>query len=312
MSMRDDYATSAGTGVEDTLQRDATTLLAGCYEQMALIRAVEERLLHLAGEGAIRGTVHTCVGQEATAVGVVRALDPARDRVCSNHRGHGHYLAFTGDVDGLIAEILGHSSGVCGGVGGSQHVQCGGFYANGILGGMTPVAAGMALAAKAGKTGGISVMFLGDGSFGEGIVYETMNIASLWALPMLFAVEHNQYAQSTPTTLEHAGALARRGEPFGIPIDEVDGNDVLAVHAAASRAVSYIRSGEGPRVIFMHTYRLGPHSKGDDSRDPAEIELHRQHEPLVMARRHLDGKWCDDVERAARDRVSQTVALLRP
>ncbi|HLI10681.1 MAG TPA: thiamine pyrophosphate-dependent dehydrogenase E1 component subunit alpha [Alphaproteobacteria bacterium] len=284
--------------------------LEGLYRRMALIRAVEETLLRLFAEGKLRGTVHTCLGQEAIAVGVVSALDPARDTICSNHRGHGHYLAYCGDVEGLIAEIMGKPAGICGGIGGSQHLHRGNFYANGILGGMSPVATGIALAERLKGSGAVSVVFHGDGALGEGAIYESFNIAALWKLPVLWAIEQNRYAQSTPFEREHAGELARRAEPFGITILEVDGNDVLAVHDAASRAVHAMRAGAGPHLLFCHTYRLGPHSKGDDLRDPAEIARHRRSEPLARLRARLDGDWCEAAEREIAAEVAAVAARL--
>ena len=144
--------------------------LADFYQKMVLINTVESTLLNLFAEGLLRGTVHTCLGQEAIPTGVSAALEPKRDIVCSNHRGHGHFLAFGGAAKPLIAEIMGDPSGICGGIGGSQHIQFGNFYSNGILGGMSPVAAGMALAEKRKGSGAVVVQFLGDGALAEGIV----------------------------------------------------------------------------------------------------------------------------------------------
>lgn len=172
--------------------------LADLYEQMLRIRRFEELLLQLFSQGRLRGTVHTCLGQEAIAVGLVGALDPTRDTVSSNHRGHGHFLAFQPDLRGLLAEILGRAAGVCQGLGGSQHLHVPNFYSNGILGGMAPVTAGMALAQKLDGRHGVSVVFSGDGAMAEGVVYEALNMAALWRLPLLLAVEHNGMAQSTP------------------------------------------------------------------------------------------------------------------
>lgn len=297
--------TAAGIPVVDE------ALLERFFERMALIRAVEESLLDLFDTGAIRGTVHTCVGQEAIAVGVIEALDRERDVVCSNHRGHGHFLAFTDDAAGLIGEILGLDSGVCAGLGGSQHLHARGFYSNGILGGMAPVATGMALAGKLSGSGAVVCLFLGDGAFGEGAVYEAMNIASLWSLPLLLCVEHNQYAQSTPSTLEHAGVLAARAEPFGIPVHTVDGNDVAAVYELASEVVPRLRRGGGPELLFCETYRLAPHSKGDDLRPPDELAEHWTHEPLARLRDRLPEGRCDEIRARAQRHVSGLVEAAR-
>lgn len=291
----------------------ATTAVAAelrtLFAKMVEIRAVETALLDLFAAGKLRGTVHTCLGQEAIAAGIVGALNLARDAVCSNHRGHGHYLAYCGDVHGLVAEIMGRSDGVCGGIGGSQHLHRGNFYSNGILGGMAPVAAGIALAEKQKGSGAVTVVFHGDGAMAEGAIAETMNLASLWELPLLIAVEANRYAQSTPITREIAGDLVERGRACGIPSSQVDGNDVMAVHGAARRFVHEIRSGDGPRLLVCDTYRLGPHSKGDDDRDPTEIEAARRLCPIERARPRI-GHDAKEIEAATKSAVARVLAGL--
>jgi TPP-dependent pyruvate/acetoin dehydrogenase alpha subunit len=286
-------------------------LLADFYQKMVLINTVESTLLNLFAEGLLRGTVHTCLGQEAIPTGVCAALEPKRDIVCSNHRGHGHFLAFGGEAKPLIAEIMGDASGICGGVGGSQHIQSGNFYSNGILGGMSPVATGMAFAEKRKGSGAAVVQFLGDGALAEGIVSEAFNMAALWSLPILFVVESNGFAQSTPTALEHAGRLSQRGAPYGIPIVELDGNDVLGVHQAAVTAVRETQAGGGPHILFMNTYRLGPHSKGDDPRDPQEIARHAEVAPIRRARAGLDAEWCEVVDKKIAAEVASIVQDIR-
>lgn len=280
------------------------------FAQMLLIRTCELKLLELFAQGKVRGTVHICLGQEGCAVGVVSALDRALDVVCSNHRGHGHYLAYSGDVRGLIAEVMGLSQGVCGGVGGSQHLHRGSFYSNGILGGMPPVAVGMAAAEKFRKTGAVVTVFLGDGAMAEGSIYEALNLAALLQLPILFAVEHNKYAQSTPSSAQHAGKLESRAPAFGVPVTEVDGNDVLAVYTSAKRLVEGIRSGLGPAMLFMRTYRLGPHSKGDDLRDRLEIEDMQLNEPIRRLRRELSFDECSKLENQFSLSVNELVVEL--
>jgi TPP-dependent pyruvate/acetoin dehydrogenase alpha subunit len=290
-----------------------TDVLRRCREfcrGMSLIRNVETTLLGLFSKGLLNGTVHTCIGQEACAVGVISALDRRRDLVFSNHRGHGHFLAFTGDARGLIAEIMGKASGVCGGVGGSQHLQLGNFYTNGILGSGVPVAVGMALAEKTKNSGAVVVCCMGDGTFGEGVVYEAMNIAALWRLPILFVVENNGYAQSTPSHVQHAGDLQRRAEPFGIPVVAEDGMDVVKVFAAAESMVGAIRRNCRPQLLFLSTYRFAPHSKGDDTRDKAEIEQHRQRDPLRLIGEYLDSVTLQQIEEQARAEVETIVTQL--
>jgi len=296
-----------------TSSKDGSTsrLSADLFRQMLTIRMTEETLLDLFSRGELRGTIHTCVGQEACAAGVAGALEPARDVVCSNHRGHGHYLAFTGDVEGLLAEVMGKREGVCGGIGGSQHLHRKNFYSNGILAGMVPVAAGMALAEKNLGTGAVVAVFLGDGAFGEGVVYETLNLAALWKLPLLFAVESNGYAQSTPTHLEHAGVLSTRCASAEIPLADVDGNDAIGVRAAAREAVAAIRAGGGPRLLFLRTYRLGPHSKGDDPRDPAEIEAHRKNDPLLVMEKSLAPEQVDRIKKESGEKIAEILGRIR-
>lgn len=280
------------------------------YETMALIRAVETSLLDLFSKGKLRGTVHTGIGQEAIAAGVVAALDLDRDVLCSNHRGHGHYLAYCGDARGLIAEIMGRADGVCKGVGGSQHLHKKNFYSNGILGGMAPVSVGMAMAEKTRKSGAIVVQFAGDGALAEGAFYEAFNMAALWKLPYMLVVEDNGYAQSTPKALEQAGRLADRAKPFGIRVIEADGNDAEAVHEAAETLAEHIRSGQGPGVLYCTTYRLAPHSKGDDIRDKAEIADAWTREPLVNARAKLAPDFCDAVDAAVATHVRDIIEAL--
>lgn len=284
--------------------------LRAMYETMALIRAVETSLLDLFSKGKLRGTVHTGIGQEAIAAGVVAALDPDRDVICSNHRGHGHYLAYCGDAEGLIAEIMGRPDGVCKGVGGSQHLHRRNFYSNGILGGMAPVSVGMAMAEKTKASGAIVVQFAGDGALAEGAFHEAMNLAALWKLPYLLVVEDNGYAQSTPKALEQAGHLADRPKAFGIPVVEVDGNDAEAVHEAALALAERMRQGGGPGVLYCTTYRLAPHSKGDDIRDKAEIAAAWTREPIARARAKLTPDVCDAVDAAVARYVQDIIEAL--
>jgi len=180
------------------------------YRRMRFIRRFEERLLGMFEEGLLNGTTHACIGQEADCVGVIEHLRPG-DHIFSNHRCHGHYLAWTGDAFGLLGEIMGKPAGVCGGIGGSQHLCAPGFKSNGILGGTVPAAAGIALAMKLAGNDGISVSFIGDGTFGEGVLYETLNISALWGLPLLVVVENNGYAQSTPLAVNFAGDFVSVG-----------------------------------------------------------------------------------------------------
>lgn len=259
--------------------------------QMLRIRHFELRALEEFTKGKLFGTTHTCIGQEADAVGVIGALRRT-DVVFSNHRGHGHYLAHGGDMRALAAELMGKATGVCGGVGGSQHLHFENFYSNGVQGGIVPCATGIALAEKRMSRGTIVTVFLGDGTMGEGVVYESLNIASLWALPILFVVENNRYAQTTPIEANLAGDIASRFKAFGIETLELDSTDALQIRVQAEGLVASVRKTMSPRALVIHTYRLAPHSKGDDFRDPAEIKHFQQFDPIDVIRPFLkDAEW---------------------
>jgi 2-oxoisovalerate dehydrogenase E1 component len=245
-----------------------------------LIRGVEQRLLDLFAEGKLFGTVHTCIGQEWVGVAVAEALREG-DLVFSNHRCHGHYLARTDDVDGLLAEVMGKTTGMCGGRGGSQHICSQGFYSNGIQGGMLPVAAGMALAEKLRGKGKIGVIFIGDGTLGEGVVYETLNVLARWELPLLIVLENNHYAQSTPQSQNLAGDIGARAEAFGIKTARSNTWDVAKLLRNAAACVTEVRDSGRPLFLCVDTYRLMAHSKGDDHRDPAEVKAYRERDPLT-------------------------------
>ncbi len=263
------------------------------YRRMRFIRRFEERLLDLFEEGLLNGTTHACIGQEADCVGVIEHLQPG-DHIFSNHRCHGHYLAWTGDALGLLAEIMGKSAGVVGGIGGSQHLCAPGFKSNGILGGTVPAAAGIALGMKLSGGSDVSVAFIGDGTFGEGVLYETLNIASLWKLPLLLVVENNAYAQSTPISANFAGDMRARFDAFGIEAERLDSTDIHAIDEAAQRQIAAVREDRAPRALIIDTYRLCHHSKSDDNRPEAEIAERWLREPLVVHGARLDGS---DVER---------------
>ena len=209
---------------------------ARLYRRMRFIRRFEETLLALFEEGLLNGTTHACIGQEADSVGLIEHLRDG-DHLFSNHRCHGHFLAWTGDAFGLLAEIMGKPAGLCAGIGGSQHICAPGFKSNGVQGGIVPAAAGIALAEQLRGSDGLSVVFLGDGTLGEGIVYETLNLTALWQLPLLLVLEDNGWSQSTPSSLNLAGDIAARFTAFGLPVVEVETTDVLEIEAAAGDAV---------------------------------------------------------------------------
>lgn len=254
----------------------------GFFETMYKIRRFEEKLLTLFSEGKLNGTTHTCIGQEANAVGVISNLKNDLDVVYSNHRGHGHFLAFYDNPKGLLFEIMGLPDGVCSGIGGSQHLCFNNFFTNGIQGGIVPVTVGMSLALKKESNQGIGVVFLGDGTLGEGVVYEAFNMASLWNAPTLFVIENNHYAQSTPSNLQVAGSIADRPRAFGIRTTELDTTDVEEIYSASRDIIERIRITSKPECLILNTYRFAPHSKGDDFRDPEEIKERRKKDPLIV------------------------------
>ena len=280
---------------------------ARSYAQMFLIRRFEETLLEMFSLGKLVGTTHTCIGQEANAVGVVGALEPERDVVFSNHRCHGHYLAFTDDVQGLLREVMGREGGTCGGKGGSQHLCKGNFYSNGVQGSIVPVATGMALAEREKGTDGVTTVFLGDGTLGQGTVYECLNMASVWSLPLLIVVENNFYAQSTPSQLTVAGSIPERAQAFSVDTRHLETTDVEPIRAAAEEAVAHVREQGRPFFLVLDTYRFSPHSKGDENRDEAEIEARRQHDPLLAAGARLDEAERLAIEQGCESRLASAI-----
>lgn len=250
-------------------------------EEAILIRRVEESFLDLFSQGKLNGTVHTCVGQEFSAVAFAGQLEE-KDFIFSNHRCHGHYLSFTKDYEGLIAELMGKEIGTCGGVGSSQHLCKNNFYSNGIQGGIVPVAAGMALANKIKDTGAIGIVFIGDGTLGEGVVYETMNIISKWDIPLMIVCENNKYSQSTTQETNLAGDILSRAKAFGIETYHSNTWDTQEIVKDAKNSIATVRTTKKPIFHLVDTYRLNPHSKGDDHREKSEIEDYREKDPIIL------------------------------
>lgn len=244
-----------------------------------LIREAEERLLCLYTEGKVFGTVHTCIGQEFSGAVLAEFLHPG-DAVISNHRCHGHFLSITEDITGLIAETMGRQNGVCGGRGGSQHLCKNGFYSNGIQGGIVPVSAGLALARKLRGGDDLALVFIGDGTLGEGVVYETLNLAAKWELPLLIVLENNRYAQSTFSDETLAGNIRARAAAFGIETEAADTWQWEALYETAAQTTEYVRRTGKPAFLQIDTYRLKGHSKGDDNRSRAEVESYERRDPL--------------------------------
>ena len=252
---------------------------SSAIRQAFLIREVERTFLELFARGSMNGTVHTCVGQEFSAVAVAGQLR-STDWVTSNHRCHGHFIAKTGNWGGLVDELMGLRSGVCKGVGSSQHLYSPGFLSNGPQGSLVPVGTGIALHQQRQDTDAITASFIGEGTLGEGVLYEALNLAALWGVPQLFVCENNLYSQSTPQAQGVAGTIRGRAEAFGIPFFEGDTWHTHELFVTAREAIEYVRNERKPAFLAIRTYRLNAHSKGDDDRAADEVSFFTAHDPL--------------------------------
>lgn len=259
--------------------------LGQLYGTMVLIRAFEERLAKLYMEGAIRGSMHLCIGQEATAVGGCAALR-ADDYMTCTYRGHGQSLAKGMSARAAMAELLGKATGCCKGRGGSMHltdVSVGHLGENAIVGAGLPIAAGAAFASRMLGTGRVALTYFGEGATNQGVFHEALNLAAAWEIPVVFLCENNVYAEMTPISQEvKVERMSARAEGNGIPAVEVDGNDVLAVYEATRAAVERARAGGGPTFIEAHTYRLSGHMVGDPEvyRSKEEVQKRRALDPI--------------------------------
>ncbi len=244
--------------------------LAPVIAQAIRIRAFESKLLELFGEDAFSGTVHTCIGQELCATALAPHLDIGRDAFVATHRGHGHYLALGGPPDALLAELMGREGALCRGRGGSQHLCHRGYISSGVQGGTPPLAVGLGWARKLRGTDAIAVAQVGDGTFGEGALYEAMTFAALWSVPVLFLVEYNGIAMTTDVATTTPGDLEKRIAGFGVGYDRRSDMEPEALHAHMGEVVSRVRAGQ-PFMQIIDTRRLAAHSKGDDTRPPEVI-----------------------------------------
>lgn len=273
---------------------------------LLLIRHFELKLLDLFGQGQLNGTTHTCLGQEYVPV-ALRTLLGERDQVFSNHRGHGHYLARFDDPEGLLAEIMGRRGAVCNGVGGSQHIRRGRYLSTGIQGQSLPVAVGVGLHLARTEPGALVAVHIGDGTWGEGAVYEALNMARLWRVPMLVLVENNHIAQSTPTHRQLAGTIEARARAFDVDYVHTSTRDVSVLRELLQPLVALVREERRPLVVEFDTARLGPHSKGDDTRPDREIEQAARRDWLPWYADSFGARF-DEIDRRQRLRVD-TVAL---
>ena len=239
------------------------------YQQMYKIRIFEEHANQLYLSAKMPGLTHMYSGQEAVAVGVCEALR-VNDYITSTHRGHGHCLAKGAEFRPMFAELLGKEAGYCRGKGGSMHIadqEKGNLGANAIVGGSAGIATGAAMSAKMRGTDQVAVCFFGEGALGQGLFYEVMNMAQLWKLPVIYVCENNMYNEYTHFSETTAGTILERAKAFGIYTEEVDGQDVRAVHLATQRMVERARNSEGPSFLLCHTYRYYGHHVGDINRD---------------------------------------------
>ncbi len=259
-------------------------------QKAVLIRTVEQKLLELFSEGKLFGTVHTCIGEELTGAVLAEFLTP-KDYVFSNHRCHGHFISMTDQVEALIAEIMGKETGVCGGWGGSQHLCHGRFFSNGIQGGFVPITAGLALSEELKGTRNIAACFIGEGTLGEGAVYESANLMSKWNLPALVIIENNRFSQSTPQEKTIAGDIPARFSAFGIRTFETDTWNLEGLYDTLEEAVRYVRTGRRPAAVRIQTDRLMAHSKGDDDRPKELIESYYKRDILTMFSREEPEKY---------------------
>ncbi len=294
---------------------------AALYRGLRLIRSFEECALGLVKSGEIVGGIHPYIGEEAVAVGVCAALLPS-DLITSTHRGHGHVLAKGSDPSRMLAELCGRETGLNRGRGGSMHaadVSVGILGANAIVGGAAPIAAGAAWASQRAGSGQVVATFFGDGALNQGVLLETMNLASLWKLPVIFVCENNGYATTMATAGAVAGSAGGRAAAFCIPSVTVDGMDVEVVRDATASAVSRARAGDGPTLIEAMTYRYGPHHTIElrirlNYRSEAEIAAWRARDPLEIqgARLSSDARAAIDAEVTAVIEAARSFACSSP
>ncbi|MDE2341162.1 MAG: pyruvate dehydrogenase (acetyl-transferring) E1 component subunit alpha [Alphaproteobacteria bacterium] len=287
------------------------------YKQMLLIRRFEERAGQLYGLGLIGGFCHLYIGQEAVAVGLQSAITPGKDSVVTGYRDHGHMLLCGIDPKVVMAELTGRAAGISQGKGGSMHmfsVEHGFFGGHGIVGAQVSLGAGLGFAHKYKGDGGIAIAYFGDGAANQGQVYESLNMAELWKLPVIFVIENNQYAMGTAIARASSEVhLYRRGESFRVPGIQVDGMDVLAVRGASEVAIDYVRSGKGPVIMEMMTYRYRGHSMSDPAkyRSKEEVQDMREHnDPIERAKKALEAMGVGEdvlktIDKDIRTRVSE-------
>jgi pyruvate dehydrogenase E1 component alpha subunit len=284
------------------------------YKQMLLIRRFEEKAGQLYGLGLIGGFCHLYIGQEAVAIGLQSALTPGKDSVITGYRDHGHMLAYGIDPNVIMAELTGRAAGISKGKGGSMHMfsTAHKFYGgHGIVGAQVSLGAGLAFGHKYSNDGGVCLAYFGDGASNQGQVYESFNMAELWKLPIIFVIENNQYAMGTSVNRASSeDQLYRRGESFRIPGIQVDGMDVLAVRGAAEVALDWVRSGKGPVLLEMKTYRYRGHSMSDPAkyRSRDEVQSVRDNsDPIEGCKEYLAEMGVGEDELKALEKEIRTI-----
>jgi TPP-dependent pyruvate/acetoin dehydrogenase alpha subunit len=267
-------------------------LLEQLYRTIYTIRIFETECIKLYRQGLIIGYFHPYLGEEAIAVGVCAALR-SDDYIISTHRGHGHCIARGGELKKMVAEVLGREAGYCRGRGGSMHIadiETGNIGANGIVGGGIPIGIGAGLGISVRGTDQVAVIFFSDGACNNGVFAESLNLAAIWDLPVIFVLENNQYAVSSPIEeMSRIPDLHKRAEGYGVPAYLVDGNDVLAVYEKTAEAINMCRADEGPVMIEAKTYRHGGHHVNDPGlyMPKDKLEYYKDHDPVKIAREHL-------------------------
>jgi pyruvate dehydrogenase E1 component alpha subunit len=286
------------------------------YKQMLLIRRFEERAGQLYGLGLIGGFCHLYIGQEAVAVGLQSAMKVGRDSVITGYRDHGHMLAYGIDPKVIMAELTGRAAGISKGKGGSMHmfsVEHGFYGGHGIVGAQVALGTGLAFKHQYSKDGGTCLAYFGDGAANQGQVYESFNMAKLWDLPVIYAIENNKYAMGTAVERSASEPLFyRRGESFRIPGIQVDGMDVLAVRGAAEEAMAWTQSGKGPIILELMTYRYRGHSMSDPAkyRTREEVQGYReQHDPIDRAGKDLEAMGVKEDELKAADKEIKDIVV---
>ena len=281
------------------------------YRQMLRIRAFEDQANQLYLRALMPGLTHLYAGEEAVAVGICEALRPD-DYITSTHRGHGHCIAKGAQLDRMFAELLGKEAGYCKGKGGSMHIadpDTGNLGANAIVAGSTAIATGAAFSAKRLGNGRVAVCFFGDGALGQGLLYESMNMAAIWKLPVIYVCENNLYNEYTPMQEVTAGDIATRGPAFGVPSNRVDGQDVQGVYRVAKEMIDRARRGDGPGYLVCDTYRYHGHHIGDIAREyyrsKAEEQKWKDRDPIKLFAEWLTANNVAD--RAALDKTQAEV-----